>query len=360
MKHIYFIFLICSGLSFSQEDRGYTLEASYFYGQILKHSERIAQFADARPEGFLLAASKKTFGEKSWQALYNYPDYGLSLHYQDMKNEALGEIYGFYGHYNFYFFNRNLMFRVAQGISYNTNPYDAYDNPTNYAYGTHWMPSTYFMLNYKKENVFKNLGIQAGISFFHHSNANLRSPNTGTNTLALNVAAVYEVGRPRFAGYLKSRDSIKFTQPVKFNFALRTGFNEGDAIGSGQYPFYVFSAYADKRINRKSALQLGADFFAMKYFQKSIEILASMDPGVSLDTDYRKGGVFIGHELFINRLSLEIQLGYYAYRPLDYLDRFYQRLGLKFYVTDKIYGGMSLKTHMAQAEALEFSLGVRL
>ncbi|MCY1373005.1 hypothetical protein D9M69_602520 [compost metagenome] len=68
----------------------------------------------------------------------------------------------------------------------------------------------------------------------------------------------------------------------------------------------------------------------------------------------------MGHELFVNKLSLETQFGYYTYAPLDYLDPIYQRLGLKYYLMDEIFMGVALKTHAAKAEALEFGIGVRL
>jgi hypothetical protein len=35
-------------------------------------------------------------------------------------------------------------------------------------------------------------------------------------------------------------------------------------------------------------------------------------------------------------------------------------VGIKYYVTDKIFAGFMIKTHMFLAEALEFGIGVRL
>lgn len=349
-------------LCFSQEGNSkYTLDINNFYGKILKHTEEISQFTDKRQEGILISLNRKTYGEKPWQSRYNYPDYGLSFQYQNMNYEALGHFYGLYGHYNFYFFQRNLMFRIAQGVAYNTNPYDAVTNPENQAYGTHWMPATYFMLNYKKEKIWNGLGVQAGLSFFHHSNANLRTPNKSTNTLALNIGAVYDFESKEPLQYIEHKDSVRYTEPIRYNLVFRTGFNESDLVGSGQFPFYVFSVYADKRLSRISAIHIGADLFIYKYLKETVKRIAA-DPNlnVSPDTDYRKGGIFVGHELFVNRLSLETQFGYYAYAPLDYLPPIYQRLGLKYYLADEIFMGVALKTHAAKAEALEFALGVRL
>ena len=60
---------------------------------------------------------------------------------------------------------------------------------------------------------------------------------------------------------------------------------------------------------------------------------APIDPNV----DYKRIGLFVGHELFINRLSIETQLGYYVYKPFKYEVSVYQRLALKYYLTKSIY-----------------------
>jgi hypothetical protein len=38
----------------------------------------------------------------------------------------------------------------------------------------------------------------------------------------------------------------------------------------------------------------------------------------------------------------------------------YDRLGMKYYISNKIFAGFSLKTHMFLAEAMEVVIGVRL
>ena len=62
----------------------------------------------------------------------------------------------------------------------------------------------------------------------------------------------------------------KIYRTIKYNFAFRSGINESDIIGSGQFPFYIVSAYADKRLNHKSAIQLGADVFFSNFLEELI------------------------------------------------------------------------------------------
>ena len=76
--------------------------------------------------------------------------------------------------------------------------------------------------------------------------------------------------------------------------------------------------------------------------------------------DYRRIGIFAGHELFINKLSLLTQLGYYVYYPYDFEGRTYFRIGLKRYFGEKLFGALTLKSHGAKAEAVEFGIGIRL
>ena len=94
----------------------------------------------------------------------------------------------------------------------------------------------------------------------------------------------------------------------------------------------------------------------MIYYQSVAFPNRNIDP----NTDYKRVGVFVGHELFINKSSIETQFGYYAYYPFDFEGRVYQRIGLKHYFDDKWFAAVTLKTHAAKAEAVEIGIGIRL
>ena len=365
MKHTLFIIcLLATFLGFSQEEKpshNSYVDVNYFRGNIALHNNSILHLIQEQPEGVILSWNKKTFGDQEWESLYNYPDYGASFIYQNFKNETLGNNYGLYAHYNFYFLKRNLMLRIGQGLAYNTNPYDKHDNHKNTAFGSSILSSTYVMINYKKERIFKRFGLQAGLSLIHYSNANVKAPNNSVNTIAFNLGMTYSLDE-KDTEFKTEEAKEKFTEPIRFNVAFRSGVNESDIVGSGQFPFYIFSAYADKRINRKSALQLGVDAFFSKFLEELIyyRSVAYPDENIDPDTDYKRVGIFAGHELFINKMSIVTQFGYYVYYPFDFEGRTYQRIGLKRYFGDKIFAALTLKTHAAKAEAVEFGVGIRL
>lgn len=364
MKHLIVgVFFLMGSFLFSQEDPGVSnIDVSYFYGTILEHNSDISHLITDHPTGLILSYNKKTYGFQPWESRYNYPDWGFSFIYQDMKNQYLGENYSIYAHYNFYFLKRNLNFRIGQGIAYTTNPYDKNTNYMNGAYGSDLMSTTYIMLNYKKENVFKGLGFQAGVSIIHYSNANVKAPNNSTNSFVFNVGVNYLLDYKEEPDFQPVTESKKFTEKIKYNLAFRTGINESDVIGLGQSPFYNFSFYADKRLNRKSALQVGTDVFFANFLKELIYYYSVAYPerDVDADTDYKRLGVFVGHELFINKLSVIAQLGYYVYYPYDFEGRVYNRIGLKRYFGNQFFAAITLKSHGAKAEAVEFGVGVRL
>ncbi|MDT8346813.1 MAG: acyloxyacyl hydrolase [Flavobacteriaceae bacterium] len=353
--------LCCSTYIFAQteEKNLWEFEVNAFHGSILKHNENISHLLTDHQQGFILAMSRKTFGEKEWQSLYHFPDVGVSFSYQNMMNTYLGENYAFYGHINWYLFRRKLMFRIGQGLAYTTKAYDRETNFRNNAFGTDIMSGTYFMLQYKQSKIFKNWGMQAGLTLLHYSNANVKAPNNSTNTLAFSLGFLHA---PLEKREYKRWAKEKFTEPIRFNFVFRSGVNESDVVGLGRHPFYTFSFYADKRLNKKSALQLGSEVFFSRFLRSLIEFesIAFPEKNVSGDEDWRRVGVFIGHELFVGKWSLETQLGYYVYYDFDFEGRVYNRIGLKYYINNHWFGSLSLKTHAAKAENMAVGIGYRL
>ncbi|RDK89251.1 acyloxyacyl hydrolase [Marinirhabdus gelatinilytica] len=362
-KIIFLGVMLLSFLFLKGQEKGgssYFLEASYHYGSLLVTNKNIAHLQRNQPEGVLLSFSKKTNGGKYWQTVYGYPDWGVSLGIQDYKSEVLDKSIIAYGHVNFYFFNRNLQFKVAQGIGVTTAPFSYEENFKNNAYGSRVIASTFLGLYYQKKNLYKGFGLQAGVSVIHHSNGALKAPNSGTNVLAASLGLNYnfDTEEPEYKTLPPPRT---FIEPIKLNLFFRTGINEGETVGLGQEPFLVLGAFADKRLSFTSSVQLGTEIFFSKFLKNEIEYQAVsfFDPEVA-GTDYKRVAVFGGYELHISKFSIPVQIGYYVYRPFEYELPFYERIGLKYYVKNNLYATFAIKAHAVNAEAIEFGAGIRL
>ena len=60
-------------------------------------------------------------------------------------------------------------------------------------------------------------------------------------TLNLGITYSLEDNDPEYQKTLDENDN-KSTEPIKYNLVFRSGINESDVVGSGQFPFYVFSS----------------------------------------------------------------------------------------------------------------------
>lgn len=364
MKKIFsFFFLLIILQSFSQEKNSNYLQLDYFYGNILpKRGSK--HLVTGHPQGFLFSWNKRSLGNKAWQQDFNYPDIGFTFGYQDFKNRSLGKLYSAHAHYNFYFFNRasqnKLIFSTGIGLGYSTNPYDRLTNNKNIALGSHINLSTYLKLYYQRENIIENVGLQFGFNFLHASNASLKAPNKGINSYGINLGLNYNLDAKKEV-FIKSIDTINYKKPIHLNLALLTGANEADFINTGIHPFLVVSLFADKRINRKSALQLGTELHLHNYLKDHIKFKYIFDGDVTRTDfpDWKRVSIFAGHELFINKLSIITQIGYYLYSPAILNESIYQRIGVKTYFGKSFFASAGIKVHIINAESLEFGIGYR-
>lgn len=364
MKKLYAFILLISFSSFAQQKDTYSVEVSFLRGNVLPHSEDMYHLINGHPEAVMVSLLNRTHGSEEWQKDYNFPDYGGYFLYQNFNSGPLGECYAAGAFYNFYFLNRHLQLRLGEGVAVTTNPYKKADNSKNKAFGTRILDNTNIGLSYDNQNLFKNIGFNAGILFTHYSNGRVKSPNSGINTYLLSLGLNYNFDEERKIKNDTARTEPKknYRSPIHFNAVFRSGVNESPVIRSGQYPFYHIGFYADKRLTRKSSLQFGTELFLTNSFKQYIKYYAVAYPEFNTDpnTDYKRVGIFFGHELHINRISLEAQLGYYVYQPFKKDTAIYDRVGMKYYVTDRVFAGFTIKTHMFLAEALEFGVGVRL
>lgn len=361
MKLFFYTLLFISFTVFAQKNsETNAIEINYFRGNVLQHTEDLGHLL-GHPDGVMIDFVKQTHGNLEWHKAYNYPDYGAFFLYQNFNNDFLGKMYSAGLNCNFYFFKRNLQLKVSEGIAFATNPYNKENNSKNKAFGTEILANTNIGILYKKDNILGNFGLQAGILLTHYSNGRVKSPNSGINTFGLNLGVNYNCDEVK-----KEIDTVKFNmkfeEPIKYNFVFRTGVNESPVIRSGQNPFYHIGFYVDKRINRKSAHQLGADLFLTQSISDFIKYKSVAFPELNINpnTDYKRVGIFIGHELFINNISVEVQVGYYVYQPFKNDTPIYDRIGAKYYFNKNIFTSFHIKTHLFLAEALEFGIGYRL
>jgi len=353
-------FLATTGFT-QEKSNSDAFHADYLYGRIMRHSPQILHLIQGPTHGMLFSWERETFGEKDWQQLYNYPSYGASLLIQDMGAPELGRVYSLHGEYRFFFLNRKLSLKAGLGAGYIPNTYDPIDNPRNTAYGSSFTASVLFGLEYRFQRLFDlPLDFKIGSFLVHYSNGKTKSPNTSTNNYGFQAGLSYN---------LSDEDKEYKSSPLEpveknwtWDILAATGANDSGIWGEPNEAFLTVTTAINKRLSHRSGIRLGLDGFftpSVKSFIQYRAVAYPEDNQFQGDEDWRRVGLFLGHELYLGQWSVMSQVGYYVYYPIDYLDREYLKVGLRRYFSKQFYASLMLKSHYSKAEAIEYGLGLR-
>jgi hypothetical protein len=200
----------------------------------------------------------------------------------------------------------------------------------------------------------------------HYSNGLIKSPNLGLNLIYLNTGINYNLDFKNPVDYsikVSQTDSIQKTETIKLNIQFSGGLNSSINVVGKQFPFYVASIYADKRINNKSILQFGTEVFFSNFLKELIlynAVAFPELPDTDATADHKRISLIIGHELDIDNFSIITQFGYYIYYPYKYETRYYERIGVKKYFGSTWFATASIKAHLFLAESIDLGIGIRL
>lgn len=354
---------MCFTQSIAQEkNHADAFHVDYLHGRIMRHSPQILQLIQGSTQGLLFSWERKTYGDKDWQQLYNYPSYGASLLVQDMGSPELGRVYSLHGEYRFFFLERKLSLKAGLGAGYIPETYDPIENPRNTAYGSSLTASILFGLEYRLEQIFGSpMDFKFGGFLVHYSNGKTKSPNTSTNNYGVQIGLSHQFSETEKTYTTSVLEPI--TKSWSWDLVAATGVNDSGIWGEDNEAFLTLTTSVNKRLSQRSGISLGMDVFFTPSVKTFIQYRAAAYPEEDQfqgDEDWRRVGLFLGHELYLGQWSVLSQIGYYVYYPIDYLNREYLKVGVRRYLTDQFYASLLLKSHYSKAEAIEFGIGIRL
>lgn len=337
----------------------FNLGLRFHYGFLLNHAPDRTNISGAiltQMMGMEANIEWQTLGNKKWHHYYNYPSWGMSLVYYNIKdkeinnkNVAWGDGLAWLIYKNIRiihspFFKVNI--RLGTGFAHFTKPYNKFTNPENL-----WVSSPITMalhINLEtKYRISNHLNLVLGGTFTHYSIGALKMPNLGVNFPSINVGVIY-TPYPEREIYQKDTIEVK----VKKNFLhLTAGFGTkviGDS-GTKYFPVYAFSVNYGRRLGKVSKLLAGLDFFRDQSLLDSSNIIKGVD--------INRIGLFLGHEFMFGRLGFVAGSGLYIYKKTDRDAPFYLKIGLRYHFLKNIFGEIMLKTHYGQADNIQWSLG---
>jgi len=352
----------------SEYQRGHVFATNDFLRGLNTEYDRIDDF-----QTFSIKFSTQTTGKKLWEQLYNYPAWGLAIYTADFQApEEIGYPIAIYGFFNGPFrrwekvsFNYELGF----GATFNWRSFNPITNQYNIAIGAgqSFIIDAGMNLQY---NITKRIDLITGFSLTHFSNGALKKPNFGINTIAPKIGIKYNFyDQPSF----KEQEVPDFRRKNEW---LLSGFGGTknvifdtvniDILEKYEgvfFPVFGLSAGYNRQISYKSKIGFGMTISYDGSVNAQVAIEENeLDPVDSQFIDKVQLSIYPSYELVINSLSLVLQPAFYIYRKefADQSPAFFQRIGLKYYLSDNLYMGVILRDYAFHvSDYIEWTIGYR-
>lgn len=238
----------------------------------------------------------------------------------------------------------------AFGLSYNFNPYDPVNNPSNIFVGSYkncYVHLT-FVANYKFNEKW---ALNGSFGFKHFSNGSFKQPNYGLNLIPVTVGVSYKL----------SKDEIdQFEKPIP-NYMKHSLMNASFIAGSKNYEVggdnylkATLSVDYLRQINYRYRIGLGFDFF----YSAESELRNTSDAS-SFSKTYSYAIVGSWEWALTKRLYVPVGIGIYLHRNKENNEStpYYERVGIRYRLTDHIYSGITIKAHQGAADIFEWTVG---
>ena len=328
-------------------------KSNYFFdftaggGRLISHHPLLDPL-EGRVSFFNARWGIKTTGEKEWQRIFNYPTIGLGISHNKLTQSYLGNPTAAYSFMYLPFFEiAKIKFNLGihLGLAYGFHPYSD-QNPLNVAIGSKC--SAYASLNLNTTiKMTSNIDLFLCAGGYHYSNGNTSKPNKGLNQLGTEAGLRYRLTVPAIQ---INTNPVK--PPEKKGSIMIFGAYgwKKEATTSSFYNAGSLSTGYYHTINNKSRLSAGADLF--------------YDEGVlyySLEENKLKNviasGLFIGHELTLNKFSIASQIGIYLTNPHPADPFYYERLGIRYIISKRVIPSLTLKAHEFKIDFVEWGIG---
>ena len=333
------------------------VEARWTGGFVMAHRPTVVYVQRQHIQGFEATLSKPLNGKQPWHTFYPRATYGVTSHHSNLGyNEVLGKAYGAYAFLRFNVWGHKgarLRFSIGEGIVWITKPFDKEQNHKNITIGSHINALINLQLTYE-QRITKNIFINAGIGLTHYSNGAFTTPNLGLNMPSVSLGATYKF-YPEPIEKKYQRNEFTRSRRIIPSFILNIGGKQIYPPDGKRYGVFTLMANFLYPIGIKSGLLLSIDVFNDR---SQAAILRHNNPNTQLS--YFKTvrpGIAIGHDLWLGRMSFVFQAGVYPYTYYKGDGLIYSRLGLRYLFGKHLLANITLKTHFAKADNVEFGLG---
>jgi hypothetical protein len=306
---------------------------------------------------FDLSVSFPAYGKDFWEKLYKYPRLGAGLSRWSLgNNNVFGKAYALYGFMNIPLFkpskNFSFNYQISCGGAYLPKNFDINLNHLDRAIGSH-------------TNIYIHLGLDARINLFpkseivieagltHFSNGKTMSPNYGINAGSLSLGFNYLFNDKGVV--IQDTEIPELKKLYDQSIIFSAGSKVYDNLSGKKYFTSSASYNLERLLSHRRRIGLGAD---LSYDGSISEDLAGEDGIPEKDFgNLVRFGLHASYGIRYKQLMMGIQIGYYLYTKSIVITPVYNRLSLQYLFTRNIFGSISVKSHLAKADCLQFGIG---
>ncbi len=328
-------------------------------GFLLNHHNNMRILNEQDPYAVEISIAKATSGEKAWQSFYHFPQYGIS--YMVLRSGSpsyLGKAHCIYPFFHFFLTPAerfiSLDMRLGAGIAYVEKIFNRIDNYKNTAISSHF--NAFLSLQMEgRVRIISSLYLSGGLAFMHISNGAYRKPNSGLNYVTAFTGVNYAFGKERTVEIEKYTDS-EINKKWHYTLYFSGGIKTSSAFDGTKYIASGLSLEASKSHLLFTRFSGTLDVF---YDASDYAYLIKDEVKVS-KAQTVKTGFAAGYSFLFGSLSANVQAGMYLYAKNRESGSTYQRLALRYAITDHLNAHFGLKTHLGKADYIEVAFGYRL
>jgi Lipid A 3-O-deacylase (PagL) len=357
---------IDSSLCCANPKNRFFLESSLQLGKLLNHTNKLTLQLPERVWAQELSVGWQMTGRRPWHHWQRYPALGAVFWHTNARAGAHGRMYALMGFLDLIVLRQSrvtLDMRFATGLGYVQNPYDFIRNPTQNAIGSHINSAVQYRLGLSFP-LHPQLSARIGGALNHVSNGGTVLPNFGLNFL---TGYICVQGTPRPKSLLATTGIPKRgNRHWGFSAHLSGSAAEYGVFDGPKYPFWGVSTALYRQLNRVSRLHAGVQLeYSSGFYRWGLHSNRFPDAHTARRAA-TKPSVFALQEFLFGDLSMIVQAAAYLGQRSGWSDvggqKFYTITGLRYYLpthtSAKVFLGLNLKTHRANAEYIALALGM--
>jgi hypothetical protein len=311
---------------------------------------------ETTPHAYEIFLSRKTNGSKPWHEFYHYPAYGVSYMFFNLGSPTyLGYAHSIFPFLQFHLTKPEnrvcLNLRLAAGAGRIDKIYDPVKNFKNASISTHFNAFLGMGLE-GSVRITPPLNLTGGLSYSHFSNGTIKKPNTGLNYVTASVGASYSFfGENKIISEITASD-----QKWHYTIILSGGMKSYIIFEDVNFAAAGLSFEVSRKHLTFTRISGTVDVF---YDALDYALLARRGENATRFQTVKLGAA-AGYSFLFGNLSANVQLGRYLIAKKHDAGMYYQRVVLRYRISDRISFHAGLKTHFGTADYIEFAIGYRL